>query len=98
MARVSQKDLFLGQNIPASPDVSAAAPAMVGMKRPIPRTNRGVTPSPAKSRHAMTGKALKPVKKNEVLKKVDGCICTVTEYERQENKACPVHKIRGVKP
>lgn len=110
MAAVAQQDLFLQHMIDeaedkAVEDVERKAALSMLVAPYNPRTNRGVTPLRGKQLQASSGKALKPVLKKEVLKKVgasnehkpDGCTCVVTKHERQENKTCPVHARRGAR-
>lgn len=105
-AALGQFDLFMDK-VDAAADV-AVVPALAGALDsaaacPIPRTNRGVTPLREKQPQPNTGKASKAVSKKEVSKKVgvskehkpEGCTCTVTAHERQENKTCPVHSRKG---
>lgn len=106
LAAVGQFDLFLGKlegAVEGRVRGGAADSALLSAAPVIPRTNRGVTPIRAKRPQPNTGKALKAVQKKEVSKKVSvsnghkpkGCTCTVTDYERQENKTCPVHSRKG---
>lgn len=98
-AAVDQFDLFLGkieQAVEGVPDGSGATPATPATAQPGPRTNRGVTPSGEKGRKGRQAKVSQSFLNSKVFQKPDGCTCTYTEHERMENKACPVHKARGV--
>ncbi|MDZ4284191.1 MAG: hypothetical protein U1C04_25965 [Hydrogenophaga sp.] len=96
---IGQFDLFLGkieravdgEGVPAAGgEVSAAIAA------PGPRTNRGVTPNSKKPSPPLSPKASSRFSKSKVFQKPEGCTCTYTDHERMENRACPVHKGRGV--
>ena len=107
LAAAGQFDLFLSKmenavgidgTGPGTGSVDAIAAALVS-----PSTNRGVTPNRSKQPQAKRGKALKPVLKKEVSfqsavsngHKKGACTCVVTAHERQENKTCPVHGLKG---
>ena len=99
MEAIGQFDLFMGKidaAVEGKARGGAADTAVPATAAPIPRTNRGVTPIGPKPLQPSAPKALKAVQKKEVLKKVKGCTCHVTKWERQENKTCPVHS-KGVK-
>lgn len=96
LAAAGQFDLFLGKlEGAAAPALSVAGTAAAA---PLsPSTNRGDTPHAGKGLEGSSGKGLKGVLKKQVLKKSGVCTCVITEHERQENKACPVHFPKGRK-
>lgn len=76
MEAIGQFDLFMGRVDAAADAVSAkggprlrGVPSAASAAVPVPRTNRGVTPTQPKRPQPNSGKALKVVSKNEVSKK-----------------------------
>ena len=73
LAAAGQFDLFLGkidEAVAADCARSEARTRAAAAAAPAPHTNRGVTPTGGKRLRASSSKALKPVLKNEVSKKV----------------------------
>ncbi len=95
---VGQFDLFMGKveqaaGVPS--DTARAGAVGAPAPAPSPLTNRGVTPNPAKQPKAPAPKPSRLSSKSKVFQKPAGCTCTYTDHERMENKACPVHKVKG---
>jgi uncharacterized protein (DUF1778 family) len=94
MEAVGQFDLFLGkveEAAGAADDGKRSAAAAVPADPLAPATNRGATPTRAKSQKPGQPRVSGVLKKSGFSK----CTCTQTAYERQEDKGCPVHFPKG---
>lgn len=91
---LGQFDLFMTRmEDVAGASIGGAAGTGSGSPAPgsTPVTNRGVTPTPAKSPKAPRTKPFGGFSSEKVFPKPEGCTCTITAHERQENPSCPVH-------